>query len=587
VLAADDCAAAPAYRRVVTASEAYRHAGGAADAVFAAVDPTEREDLLLRDLRASRSGLSSREADRRLVHLGPNLLVRRGGRRWPGELARQFVHPLALLLWVAAGLAWGAGILPVAIAIVVVILINAGFAFVQEMQAERAVEALARYLPAQARVLRDGQEQLIDATRLVPGDVLLIEEGDRISADARLLTGGIEVDLSTLTGESLPAFRSAELLDTRVPLLQARELVFSGTGCTGGTAHALVHATGMRTELGRIAALSERVERDESPLETQVRRVAWLIALIACVTGAAFVPLAVFGAGLPVSDAVVFAVGLLVGNVPEGLLPVITLALAVGVRELVRRGAVVKRLSAVETLGSTDVICTDKTGTLTENRMRLTAIWTAPQTIDMNAVVEVSRREQERAPVLDRLAEAMTACNNAHPSAPGREATGDPTELAMLVAAAGLGVVVDPTVRDGRRLRQFHFDPVLKLMSTVEDRDGARWIDAKGAPEALLPRCATAVWNDGRERRLGPAERAELSRLTDDYVGRDCASSPSHSGGSSPRLTRPRGANGPSATCASWAWSRCSTRPGPRWRTPSPPATGPASGSSSSPATTA
>ena len=277
------------------------------------------------------------------MQFGPNLLVRRGGRRWPRELARQFVHPLALLLWVAAGLAWAAGIVAVAVAIVVVILINAVFAFAQEMQAERAVEALARYLPAHAKVLRDGQEQEIDATALVPGDVLVIEEGDRISADARLVTGGIEVDLSMLSGESVAAFRSAELLDTQVPLLQARDLVFSGTACTEGSARALVFATGMHTELGRIAALSERVERDESPLEAQVRRVAWLIALIAFVTGAAFVPIAVFGAGLSVSDAVVFAVGLLVGNVPEGLLPVITLALAVGVRELVRRGAVVKR----------------------------------------------------------------------------------------------------------------------------------------------------------------------------------------------------------------------------------------------------
>ena len=364
-------------RRVVSAPDGAEPPG--------AIDPTERIDLLLRDLRGALSGLSSREADRRLVQFGPNVLVRRGGRRWPRELARQFVHPLALLLWVAAGLAWAAGIVAVAVAIVVVILINAAFAFAQEMQAERAVEALAAYLPTHAKVLRDGQEQEIDATALVPGDVLVIEEGDRISADARLVTGGIEVDLSMLSGESMPAFRSAELLDTQVPLLQARDLVFSGTACTEGAARALVFATGMHTELGRIAALSERVERDESPLEAQVRRVAWLIALIAFVTGAAFVPIAVFGAGLSVSDAVVFAVGLLVGNVPEGLLPVITLALAVGVRELVRRGAVVKRLSAVETLGSTNVICTDKTGTLTENRMRVTAIWTAPQTLDIDA----------------------------------------------------------------------------------------------------------------------------------------------------------------------------------------------------------
>ena len=201
-----------------------------------AVDPEEALERLLRDLRASREGLSSREAERRLLVYGPNELMRRGGRRWPRELARQLVHPLALLLWAAAALALAAGIAPVAIAIVMVILLNAAFAFVQEQQAERAVEALREYLPAQAKVLREGRPQTVPARQLVPGDVLVLEEGDRVSADARLLSGAVEIDASTLTGESLPVFRSAELADTDGPLLQARDLLFSGTGCTGGEA---------------------------------------------------------------------------------------------------------------------------------------------------------------------------------------------------------------------------------------------------------------------------------------------------------------------------------------------------------------
>jgi calcium-translocating P-type ATPase len=478
---------------------------------LAQIDPEERIDALLRDLRSARTGLSSREAERRLTQYGPNVLVRRGGRRWPKELARQFTHPLALLLWAAAALAWMAGIIEVGIAIVVVIVLNAAFAFVQEMQAERAVDALARYLPAQARVLRDGREQVIEASRLVPGDVLVIEEGDRVSADARLLTGGGEIDLSTLTGESAPAPRSAGFEDAGVPWLQARDLVFSGTTCTEGQAQALVFATGMHTELGRIASLSERVEQEESPLEAQVRRVAWLIALIAVVTGAAFVPIAMFGAGLSLRKAVVFAVGLLVGNVPEGLLPVITLALAVGVRQLVRRGAVVKRLSAVETLGSTSVICTDKTGTLTENRMRVTALWTAARTLDL----EAGRPPRAPEGALGALATAMAACNNAETDG----AAGDPTEVALLVAAEALGVDVDVGLRKRRRRALFHFDPALQLMSTVDERDGALWVDAKGSPEALLARCATVVWTDGRERPLGHAERTEVARKVEGYAG--------------------------------------------------------------------
>ncbi|WP_404816235.1 cation-translocating P-type ATPase [Streptomyces thermolineatus] len=486
-----------------------------------APDPEERVELLLRDLRTSRSGLSSREAERRLLHHGPNELQRRGGRRWPKELARQVTHPLALLLWVAAALAWVAGIATVAVAIVVVIVVNAAFAFVQEAQAERAVEALAAYLPHRAKVVRDGREEEVEATRLVPGDLLVIEEGDRVSADARLIDGGVEVDLSSLTGESVPAYRSASLADTGVPLIQARDLVFSGTTCTEGEARAVVFATGMRTELGRIAALSERVGREESPLETQVRKVAWLIALIAVVIGAAFTPVAVFAAGLSLEQAVVFAVALLVGNVPEGLLPVITLALAIGVRGLARRGAVVKRLSAVETLGSTDVICTDKTGTLTENRMRVTAVWTDPGEQPIGTPAGPGNTGPGSAgpdsAAVRALAEAVAACNNAHADA-GDGTLGDPTEVALLEAARALGEPLDPARRERQRRRHFHFDPVLKLMSTVDERDGAVWVHTKGAPEALLPLCTAVAEPDGGTVLLTPERLRRVEERVDAYA---------------------------------------------------------------------
>ena len=458
--------------------------------------PTERIELLLRDLRASPAGLTEREAQRRLVVHGPNELERRGGRRWPHELAAQFTHPLALLLWAAAALAWIAGILPIALAIVFVILLNAGFAFVQERQAERAVEALASFLPPHATVLRDGERRSIEAREIVPGDVLLVEEGGGISADARILDGAVEVDLSMLTGESLPAFRTAEADAVDVPVLDARDLLFSGTVCTGGEARALAYATGMATQLGRIAALSQRVTTDESPLEQQVRRVAKLIALIAVLMGVAFVPIAMLGAGLSLSDAIVFAIGLLVGNVPEGLLPVITLALAVGVRDLARRGAVVKRLSAVETLGSTSVICTDKTGTLTENRMRVVRTWTA-------------------APGLEpELAAVLAACTTAR----GGE-QGDPTELALLDLAERAGVAIDPGARDAARRHLFHFDPVLKLMSTVDARAGGTWVDVKGAPESLLPRCTSVLGPDRVPAPLENDARRDLEHRVDALAG--------------------------------------------------------------------
>jgi len=470
-------------------------------------NPLEPLAQLFRDLRSTPGGLSGREAARRLEAAGPNELARRGGRRWPGELAAQFTQPLALLLAVAAVLAWASGTPKLAIAIAVVILLNAAFSFAQELQAERAVEALAAFLPERARVLRDGAPQDIEARSLVPGDVLLIGEGERICADARLISGTVEVDMSTLTGESVPVTCSAGGADATVPLLQARDVVFSGTECTGGEARALVTATGMGTELGRIASLSQRVGRDESPLEHQVKRAAWLIALVAVGAGIAFLPIGL-AAGLSVGAAASFAIGLLVANVPEGLLPTITLALAVGVREMARRGALVKRLSAVETLGSTSVICTDKTGTLTENRMRVTSVWT-PAAGKEAAVA---------------LAGVAAACNTADLQLPSSSRTtggssapsGDPTEVALLEMAVSRGVDVALAGREARRRAIFRFDPRLKLMTTVDELDGVPVISVKGAPEAVMAHVSRLLGPAG-ERPVTDGDRARVAGVMEGY----------------------------------------------------------------------
>lgn len=472
-----------------------------------AVNPQESIDRLLRDLRTRRTGLTDREAARRLVVFGPNELTRRGGRTWPRDLLRQLVHPLALLLWVAALLAQVSGASALAVAIVVVILLNALFAFAQERHAEQAVEALAAYLPVTVRVVRDGIPKPVEARELVPGDVIVIEEGERISADARLLTGAVEVDLSTLTGESLPLLREAEPFDTRGPVLEARDLVFSGTSCTEGEATAVVFNTGMHTELGRIAALSQRVGHEDSPLEKQVKHVARLIALVAVGMGVAFIPIGTLAAGLPLGDAVNFAIGLLVANVPEGLLPTITLALAVGVRILARRGVLVKRISAVETLGSTSVICTDKTGTLTLNRMRVTRVWTLPQVLDLTGPPP----EVDAPSATTRLVRAVVACNNAELDlVPPSDERGDPTELALLHLAVALGL---PHSRSGtERVAQFHFDPELRRMSTVDrGPDGVR-VHAKGAPEELLRLCGQVAGPDG-DRALRGEERDAVGQV--------------------------------------------------------------------------
>jgi calcium-translocating P-type ATPase len=325
------------------------------------------------------------------------------------------------------------------------------------------------------------------------------------------MSGTVEVDMSTLTGESVPVIRSADDLDGRVPLLQARDVVFSGSECTGGEAQAVVTATGMGTELGRIAALSQRVGREESPLEHQVKRAARLIALVAVGAGLAFLPVGL-AAGLSLAAAISFAIGLLVANVPEGLLPTITLALAVGVREMARRGALVKRLSAVETLGSTSVICTDKTGTLTRNRMRVTRAWTPDG--------ETSLEDPAQPPGagLGLLAEVAFACSTAELAGSAAAGpVGDPTEVALLELAAACGLDVSAGRRDATRRALFRFDPRIKLMTTVDQQDGGLVVHTKGAPEEVLAR-ARRIRRGPGEQPITAADRADAARAMDDYA---------------------------------------------------------------------
>jgi len=463
-------------------------------------------------------GLSEREAARRLEQHGPNAIERRERRNRLRDLAAQLTHPLAVLLWIAAALALATGIASLALAIVAVIVLNAAFAFGQELEAERATEALRELLPPQARVRRGGEETRVDAATLVPGDLLLIDEGDRLSADARLVAGDVEIDASPLTGESQPVARTAEPARGHAAPLEAEDMVLSGTLCTAGEAEAVVLATGMATQLGRIAALSERVQAEISPLQAQVNRVALLIAAVAVVAGAAFFALGTTIAGLSLDDSATFAIGLLVANVPEGLLPTITLALAVGVRHMARRRALVKRLTAVETLGSTDVICTDKTGTLTEGRMSVHAIWAE------GAELRPGRDDPagaSREPFSAVLRTALR-CNNASArrEAGGWRREGNPSESALLVAVAELGEDVEGAQAGRGRVRraQFHFDPRLKRMSTLdEEPDGRLWLHAKGAPLELLERC-TAIRGDAGERDLAPADRTAVREAFERYA---------------------------------------------------------------------
>ncbi len=484
------------------------------------LDPEERLELLFRDLGSGPGGLSPREAARRLEQHGPNEIRRQRGPGHLQALARQFTHPLALLLWAAAALSLLGDLVPLAIAIVAVIVLNAVFAFAQELQAERATEALQEFLSPTARVRRGGAEVEVESRTLVPGDLLLCSEGERLSADARLVKGAVEVDMSPLTGESQPVTRSAAPSGGPASRLESEDLIFSGSLCTAGEAEAVVFATAMGTQLGRIAALSQRVRVEVSPLQIQVNRAAKLIAAIAVAAGVVFLVIGIAVAGLPAHDSLTFSIGLLVANVPEGLLPTITLALAVGVRRMARRRALIKRLTAVETLGSTDVICTDKTGTLTEGRMSVRVLWA-----DGVEVAPSDRPWTEGAPEpFSGLLRTAVRCNNARLSGSenGWERAGDPSESALLAAAAELGEdwAAAQAERSDKRLRLFAFDPRLKRMTTFDvEGQGERWLHAKGAPAELLERCDAIRGADHIERPLTAAERERVRSASDAYAG--------------------------------------------------------------------
>lgn len=473
-------------------------------------EPDEREGLadLFRELHSSPAGLTTREADRRLLMYGPNTLTQRAGRRWPALIVAQLTQPLALLLMLAAVLAVVGGAVQLAAAVLAVVILNAAFALIQELQAERAVDALAAYLPATARVRRDGELREVPAVALVPGDVLEVAEGDAVCADGRILDGDLRMDLSALTGESVPVRRSAEPERPRsTQLTEAADLVFSGTSCTQGRAAVLVVRTGMHSELGRIAALAQSGGEGPSPLERQVRHATWLIAAIAVGVGVSFLPLGLL-AGLGLSAALSFSIGLIVANVPEGLLPTITLALAAGVRDLARRGAIVKRLSSVEALGSVTVVCTDKTGTLTENRMQVTRLFCGARDRPAAAVGE---------PGSIALALAAARCTTATPAEGPEPAHGDPTELALLTHAAAQGRPVTTTERETERLELFDFDSRLARMSTLDRVAGRVLLHTKGAPESVLPLCTAQLDAAGAERPLTAADRFDVEAAVEAY----------------------------------------------------------------------
>ncbi|MFJ9865709.1 cation-translocating P-type ATPase [Streptomyces sp. NPDC101165] len=481
-------------------------------------------------LDGSPRGLTSAEAAARQARYGPNDLPAVGRvRLWP-RLAAQFTDLFAVVLLVASAITFLAyaleqprdpATLQLAFAILGVVLLNAGIGFAQEYSAERTAQSLQAMVPHACRVLRDGERQELPARDLAPGDVVVLEAGDAVPADCRLVEAQeVAVNNAALTGESDAVARVADPVP-QGPLLEARNCVFMGTDAVAGTGKAVVFATGAATEFGRIFRLTAAAPRQKTPLQQQVAAMARRVAGVALATGAILFAVRV-PSGQPFVDTFVFSLGVMVALVPEGLPATLSVSLAIGVRRMARRHALVKQLLAVEALGSTSVVCTDKTGTLTQAEMTVVRLWAdgvshAVSGVGYAAVGEVT----DAGPVRELLRAAALCCDArlVPPSGPhGWRVLGDTTEGALLVAAAKAGL--DTAAEEARtpRVAEHPFDSVRKLMSTVHrDPDGTYVAYVKGAPLELLARC-DAVDRTGTPVPLTEASRAEAVAAADDLA---------------------------------------------------------------------
>ncbi len=471
------------------------------------------KEEVFRTLVASENGLTEEEAQRRLSEFGFNEIKEVKKKALYVKFLEQFTHFLAMLLWLAAFMSFlseylhpGEGMLTLGIAIIAVILINAVFTFIQEYRAEKALEELKKLLPFKVKILRDGKEKEVHAKEIVPGDIILLAEGDKIPADSRVLEAAVlKVNNAPLTGESEPALRNPDIY--KGEFIESPNIAFAGTTVVSGSGKAVAFSTGMRTEFGRIAHLTSAVEAGLSPLQKEIIRVTRIIAVIAMTTGLFFFAVGTL-TGRSFWHNLLFAIGITIANVPEGLLPTVTLALAMGSQRMAGKKALIKTLTSVETLGAVTVICTDKTGTLTQNKMAATKIWFNDKVID---VKDIKRDDNSF------LLKIAYLCNNAR--FVDEQYKGDPTEVALFkVARETIGEI------KAERISEIPFDSERKRMTTVYKwtrGQGVKWSSektleslnprtlepsefiafTKGAMESVLPLCGHLLI-DGKEVRM-------------------------------------------------------------------------------------
>ena len=467
-------------------------------------------------LHTSPSGLDEEEASERLKTFGLNEIREAQKTSLLHNIARHFTNLFALLLWgasitaIAGGLLKpGEGFFILGIAIMGVVLINGGFAFYQEYRAEKAFDELKKLLPYMVTIIRGGREREITASEVVPGDIVLLKEGDRVSSDIRLLdVTEMKVDNASITGESKPAKRDATP-HPDAEISDSLNIVLAGTSVVRGQGRGVVFATGMSTEFGKIARLTSEIVSGMSPLEMETIRVTRTITVIAVCLGIIFFTAGVF-IGRGFWENFIFALGIVVANVPEGLLPTVTLSLAMASQRMSKKKALVRKLTAVETLGSVTVICTDKTGTLTQNRMSAVNIYTNSvlkelQHIDANSDLSTMT-----------LIKGSALCNDAYLR--DGAIVGEQTEKALLEFAQNY-IDVDNLRTKEPRIAEHPFDPFRKWMATLHENEPGAIIYVKGAPEVLINMC-TGIFHNGEVVAFDDVRKKKADEALSDMTGR-------------------------------------------------------------------
>jgi len=457
------------------------------------------------ELQTSPQGLTSDEAQKRLGMYGLNTLVEKKQVSIAYKFVVHFKDLFSILLLFASLLAALSSMWELSFIILVVVLINTVFSLFQEWRAEKAMETLRSWVPEYAKAYRDGELKKISVRELVPGDVIVLEEGDRVPADARLIEA---YDLWTnnvpLTGESEPQPRNAKRVRTvDAPFLDAPNLVFMSTSVAKGRCKAVVSETGMKTKFGQIAGLTQQIREEQSPLQKEIAYAARYDFIVAIVVGSVFFLTSLILLHVDLYASVLFMIGVMVALVPEGLQVTVSSALAISVLKMVKENVLVKRLSAVQTLGSVTLICTDKTGTITKGEMTVKKIWIPDNTIEVSGVGYAptgrftingkTPTQQELQPV-ERLLEISALCNNAKIEPPSDKnklwsIIGDPTDGALLVAALKLGVNTQFTNMQKPIVRMIPFDSQRKRMTTVHKADDKLLAFSKGGPRSILSIC--------------------------------------------------------------------------------------------------